>query len=153
MLSYGHELLVAAAGPLFNLFLAVALIPALHGAEGEATFCFFAINLLSAFFNLLPIVGFDGGRVLFCISSLLFPSRFARGFCELVSLFFLLLFYFGALFIFLCENGGEYSFLLSLFLLYGEGVRAGVLTRDFASICEKNSGFGRKGRKARAGDG
>lgn len=151
VLSYGRELIVAAAGPLFNILTALALIPALHGGRGEASFCFFALNLLSALFNLLPIAGFDGGRVLFCLTSLLLPSRLSRGICDVFSVVFLLFFYFSALFLFLFESGGEYSFLLSLFLLYKEGVRVGAFGGDFVSNREKNGGFARKERMAGAG--
>lgn len=151
VLSYGRELIVAAAGPLFNIATALALIPALHGGRGEASFCFFALNLLSALFNLLPIAGFDGGRVLFCLASLLFPPRFARGLCDGFSLFFLLIFYFSALFLFLFGRGAEYSFLLSLFLLYEEGMRVRVFDGDFVSNRKKNGGFTRKKRMAGAG--
>lgn len=151
VLSYGRELVIAAAGPFFNILTALALLPALHGAWGEASFCFFALNLLSALFNLLPITGFDGGRVLFCLASLLLPSRPARGICDGCSLIFLLLFYFSALFLFLFGRGGEYSFLLSLFLLYGEGRRTGILDSNFVRDREKNGGFERKRRMAGAG--
>jgi Zn-dependent protease len=145
MLSYRRELLVASAGPLFNLLAAVALIPALQGgAQREASFCFFALNLLSALFNLLPIAGFDGGRVFFCLSAMLLPPRAARFFCDLVSGISVLFFYFSALFLFLFTDGAGYSFLLAIFLLCEEGKRTGALSFRFESICEKKRGFERK---------
>lgn len=154
MLSYRRELLVASAGPLFNLLAAVALIPALQGgAQREASFCFFALNLLSALFNLLPIAGFDGGRVLFCLSSILLPPRAARVFCDLLSGASVLLFYFSALFLFLFTNDAGYSFLLAIFLLVQEGKRTGVVFFDSKSIREKKEGFERKREKARGDSG
>lgn len=138
-LSYGRELIVALAGPLFNLLAAAALIPAIRGGAGkEASFCFFAINLLSALFNLLPLAGFDGGRVLFCLFAMLLSPRVARVLSEVISGIFLLLFYFCSLFLFLFSDGFGYSFPLSLLLLLCEGRRTGILFRDFGSICKKN---------------
>ncbi len=145
MLSYRCELLVAAAGPLFNLFAAVSLIPALQGSgTHEASFCFFALNLLSAFFNLLPIAGFDGGRVLFCLASMHLPSREVRIFCDLVSGISVLFFYFSSLFLFLFSKNAGYSFLLALFLLCAEGKRTRIISFPFESIHEKNGGFASK---------
>lgn len=150
MLSYGRELFVAAAGPLFNLLGAAALIPALQGGTThEASFCFFALNLLSALFNLLPIAGFDGGRVLFCVASMLFPARAAVVFCDLVSGISVLFFYFSALFLFLCLENAGYSFLLAIFLLCTEGKRTGVISLRFESIQEKKGELERKRATAR----
>ncbi len=148
-LTYGRELVIAAAGPLFNLFAALALIPAIRG-EGvrEASFCFFAINLLSALFNLLPLSGFDGGRVLFCLTSMLLSPDAASRFCDVISGVFVLLFYFSALFLFLFSDGFGYSFPISLLLLYGEAKRTGIISGEFGSIREKNGDFARKRNKA-----
>lgn len=145
LLSYKRELLIAAAGPLFNLLGCAALLPALqNGVEHEASFCFFALNLLSALFNLLPIAGFDGGRVLFCALSLLLPARAARVCSDLVSVTAVLFFYFSALFLFLFTDGGGYSFLLALFLLAEEGRRTGVIFLRFGRFSEKTRAFVRK---------
>ena len=145
LLSYKRELLVAAAGPFFNLLGCAVLLPALRGGvDHEASFCFFALNLLSALFNLLPIAGFDGGRVLSCLLFLLLPMRAARIVSDLVSAVAVLFFYFSALFLFLFTDGGGYSFLLALFLLAEEGRRTGVIFLRFARFSEKTRAFARK---------
>lgn len=71
--SYRKEMLLAAAGPLFSLFLGVLLLP--HDstfaiAVRDATFSF-------ALFNLLPIRDFDGGRILHAMLSQLLESEAA----------------------------------------------------------------------------
>lgn len=66
--SYHSESLVALGGPLANLFgsaLAVLLgmiFPALHGFNVQ----FVPTSLYLCLLNLLPIPGFDGGRLLLC---------------------------------------------------------------------------------------
>ena len=72
--SYRAEAILAAAGPLFSLLLALFCVG--HcGAFFEATL---AATLSFAIFNLLPILDFDGGRVLFCLLSVLFSEAAAR---------------------------------------------------------------------------
>ena len=61
-LSYGRELLTAAAGPGTNLLLA-----ALTGPRWPL---FTGLNLALAVFNLLPLEPLDGGRMLRCCLSL-----------------------------------------------------------------------------------
>ena len=127
-LSYTGELTVAAAGPFFNLLMALSLIPAMRtGAALEANFCFFALNLLTGVLNLLPICGFDGGRVLRSALLLLLPPRAAERIGDAVSLLFTALFYFAALFLFAVAGGHVFPFLLSLFLLFSELRRLSLL--------------------------
>lgn len=65
VLSYRDEIAIAAAGPGINLFFA-AVGGGLYAAIGGIFFFHFsALNLLCALSNLIPIVGYDGGRMLF----------------------------------------------------------------------------------------
>ena len=59
--SYRAEGLLAAAGPLTSLLLALLALPHAASTLGGAIL---AAALSQALFNLLPIRGFDGGRVL-----------------------------------------------------------------------------------------
>ena len=82
-LSPREEALVAAAGPLANLLAAAGflLLTALSAAK-EWCFCVFAIQLLTALSNLLPLESTDGGRLLSLLSGALFGERGRRG-CRL----------------------------------------------------------------------
>lgn len=119
LLSYGREIFVCAAGPFFNLLAAASLLPALQsGGAREAHFCFFAFHIFTAFFNLLPIRGFDGGRILYAALALHFSPSFALRASDAFSLIFVLLFYF--LGIYLCfEAEASFEILAFSFLLFG----------------------------------
>ena len=61
--SYGAEGVLAGAGPAASFLLFAFTVP--HVSPFWLTVS--AVTLLFALFNLLPIKGFDGGRVLFCL--------------------------------------------------------------------------------------
>ena len=61
-LSYGGELLAAAAGPAVNLVLALLL--GLGGRLWEVLYLFSGAQLVLGVFNLLPIQPLDGGSIL-----------------------------------------------------------------------------------------
>ncbi len=146
-LSYKKELLIAAAGPAFNLFACLALIPALRtGQAQEANFCFFALNLLTAAFNLLPIAGFDGGRVLSAALHLFLSPRAADQMTGGVSVFFAVVFYFFALFLTTCAGGSAYPLALALFLLWGEAGRHPSLFEDLGVFKRKRKHFLKKSK-------
>lgn len=61
-ISYGGELLTAAAGPVSNLLLAAAI--GLLGRWWEPMYLFAGAQLVLGVFNLLPALPLDGGRIL-----------------------------------------------------------------------------------------
>ncbi len=68
-ISYTQELLLCVAGPLINL-LSYALIRlgALHsGCSNDMLLWFADISLALGILNLIPIEGFDGSRIIFCL--------------------------------------------------------------------------------------
>ena len=83
--SYGQEILLCLAGPLVNLFCFLVAVWLRQGGTESFwnAFCFssFALGAL----NLLPIKGFDGGRILHALLSLMLSPRGAARLCEAVS--------------------------------------------------------------------
>ena len=65
---YADELIIAAAGPFINLLSAAVIFPIAQKAEPLCYF-FLLASLFLGFLNLLPVSGFDGGRILACLLS------------------------------------------------------------------------------------
>lgn len=132
MLSYKKEIIICAAGPLFNLLACLSLLPAIRaGLAVDANFCFFALNLFTALFNLLPLSGFDGGRMLSAALSLSLPAHAAAAVGGAIALAGVLFFYFLSIFLTFVAGAGAYPFLLAGFLLWAEGKRYPALWEDF----------------------
>lgn len=107
--SYRAEWLVAAAGPACSLLLALFLLP--H--HGEFATLALTTTLSLAFFNLLPVEGFDGGRMLASpLAHLLGESAARRALAASSYLALLLLF----------------SLASCLLLRYGENMMLAVLS-------------------------
>lgn len=83
--SYGKEILLCAAGPLANLLSIPICLAA--GVRGEAVFP--STSAALALLNLLPIEGFDGGRMVHSTLLLFLPPSKADTVCDLLSFFFL----------------------------------------------------------------
>ena len=105
--SYRQELLIAAAGPLFNLLCCgVALVFSIP------IFAFF--NLAYGVSNLLPIGTLDGGRILSLLFHLTLPPRCAYYLSRAITLLLFALLLFCALWFLLAD--GFYTGLLPLLL-------------------------------------
>ena len=106
--SYRAEGLLAGAGPVASLLLAF-IIP----LNGAGFFLLLRSSTLSlALFNLLPITGFDGGRVLCALLSPRLGVGRAKALCDVCSYFSLLLLF---------------SLFACLVLRYGESMLLGML--------------------------
>lgn len=70
--SFKDEIIIALAGPLFNLAISLVIVclwwiyPSLYNFTDEFLLC----NLIMGLFNLLPIFPLDGGRILLAVFSL-----------------------------------------------------------------------------------
>lgn len=107
--SYKAEGLLAAAGPAASLLLALPLT----GGDGALTTALRFSTLSFALFNLLPIEGFDGGRVLFAVLASRFHEKTAEQVLFFTSYLSLLLLF---------------SLSSCLLLRYGENATLAVLT-------------------------
>ena len=80
-------------------------------------------NLLTALLNLLPIDGFDGGRILYALLAWLAGPRLAAFLSSAASLLCVLFLYFSGIFLFFLANSGPQLLLFSLLLLLAEAKR------------------------------
>jgi Zn-dependent protease len=85
--SYRAEALLAAAGPAASLLLALFCLP--HGGAFCRAVLWATLSL--ALFNLLPVRGFDGERVLCCALSVCFAPATVRAVCSTLAYLTLLL--------------------------------------------------------------
>jgi Zn-dependent protease len=115
------ELIVAAAGPASNLFIALVfgIIVRLEGIIGlsagfiEISVMIILINLVLAIFNLIPIPPLDGSKILFGLFPQLNPLREALerwGFVVLIFFIFFLWKLFFPIIIYLLEIFTGFSF-------------------------------------------
>ena len=118
-LSYVSELIIAFFGPLFNLLFGGILMLKALPSPSDAEYYFIILNIMTAFYNLLPISFLDGGRILFSLSALLFPIYTAEKIRELVSFLFLITLLFLSLWLIMMKGVGYTLFLTAgLFMLF-----------------------------------
>ena len=116
LLSYGEEILVAAAGPVINTVLFFAFIFAKN-----AYFTAFAlINLFTALSNLLPIPGYDGYRIASAIIAKYGDKRSARAIFSALSFFSIALLTFLSLYCISRLNSGYWTFFVFMLFLIRE---------------------------------
>ena len=98
-LSYGREIIAALAGPLAGLILAIAAaIMRAHALAG--------VSLVLSLFNLLPIGGLDGGRVLAAALSMIMPPERARSICSWLTVMCAAVMLGGGMCLMLCYHSG-----------------------------------------------
>ena len=102
-LSYPEEILLCAAGPLANLLSIPFALP--FCAENPF---FLSVSLALALLNLLPIEGFDGGRILSATLSLFLTPTRADRICEACSFLFLFTLWCASVYL-LMRTGNELS--------------------------------------------
>ena len=124
MLSFSEEWLLAAAGPFVSLLFA-ALAATLWYISGYAA-VFSCASLVLGLLNLLPIQGFDGGRMIETTLSFFCGVRVSRAMMRVLSFFFLFLLWASAVY-FLLRAGDGLSLLffsMALFLRFFDSSEA-----------------------------
>ena len=136
--SYRAELLLAAAGPLASLALALPFL----GTSAPFFVALRNATLSFALFNLLPIEGFDGGRILHALLACRFGERGARH-TLLVTSYLCLLFLFALSACLLLRYGEDAtlavlsaSLFARLFLAFDTACKRRHKKREFERICE-----------------
>lgn len=102
LISYGKEAIIAAAGPLINLFSFFIF-------RNYDNFALFSVAL--AIINLLPIKTFDGGRIIFSIVASCFGIECAQRTTYIMSVIFVIFMWSIAVY-FLIRYGANFPFFL-----------------------------------------
>ncbi len=116
LFSYGQEIVLCAAGPLFNFLLAAALTP--FYLKTHPAFLQYLIfsSLAFGFLNLLPIRDFDGGRILHALLSLRFSQRIASVMLSILSFLFIFLLWSISIYFLLRASASLSLFIFSISL-------------------------------------
>lgn len=90
--SYKHELLLSLAGPIFNIISGIIAMYIYHRFYSNEYILFSIVaSFFLAILNLLPIKGFDGGRIFICALAPHFNIYIAEYILEILSFSFILL--------------------------------------------------------------
>ncbi len=116
--SYKNELCLAAAGPLVNLAIGGALIFLLKDINGFFEL-FISASLFLGIFNLLPLEGFDGYRILHCTLCNKFSFDSSIKICNFLSFFISL-----------------FMWLLSVYLMLRLGASLSLFVFSYAFLCK-----------------
>ena len=106
-LSYPTELIICAAGPLANL-LSLPLARLLGEENGSF---FLSVSMALALLNLLPIKGFDGGRIFYCLTVFFIDPTRAEQICALLSFFSLFILWCISVYL-MIKTGADFSLFL-----------------------------------------
>ena len=110
-ISYRDEFFLCAAGPLFSLLFAVPLF-LFHNAPFIWNLS--AASLFLGLLNLIPVRGFDGGRMMYSLTSLLFSPSVADLFERFFTGVFLIFLWGISIYLMLITGGGLSLFVFSV---------------------------------------
>lgn len=118
LLSYREECLLCAAGPAFSFLLSALLLPIGGALPFAATIS--AVSALLGGLNLLPVRGFDGGRILSAVLSTLAGERVATAVSAGLSFLLLFVLWSGSVYLLLRVGSGIswFCFSVSVFLRF-----------------------------------
>jgi len=100
LVNYKAEIITAVCGPLMNFLVIIILLAV------SRFYSFFGLplivfgNFFIMMFNLMPVEGFDGGRILKAIVSLKFEYTFTVKICNIVSFIFIVILFLAGIYLF-----------------------------------------------------
>jgi stage IV sporulation protein FB len=115
-ISYGGEMLAAAAGPVVNILLASLF--ALLGTRTEFWFLFAGAQIVLGIFNLLPVAPLDGGKLVWLLLAWCTDPFLADHVCAAVSLFGSLTLLYGGVYLLKYEGGSPFLLLGAVGLVF-----------------------------------
>ena len=116
--SYKNEIVLCACGPLFNIFTSLAIMPFWLLTKQEYLLYFILSSLTLALLNLLPIKGFDGGRICQSILCLISEPHLANRSITIISFVCILVLWLISVYLLLIarSNLSLFVFSISLFI-------------------------------------
>lgn len=113
--SYKKEILFAISGPLINIVSVIFIILSFN-TENSFLELFTEASLFLGILNLLPIIDFDGGRILFCLISYKFSPKIAFTILKTTSFAFILTLWIFSVYLLLRLSSTLSLFVFSVFL-------------------------------------
>ena len=116
--SYKDEILLCISGPMSNLLTLLPFIPFALVFKHDLSICFATASLALALLNLLPISGFDGGRIFYALVCILSDPDTANTVISVVSFFCILVLWLISVYLLLIarSNLSLFVFSISLFI-------------------------------------
>ena len=112
--SLAKEIVIALSGPFFNFILFLIFVLIYSQNKNEKVLNMASVNLILMIFNLMPIKGLDGGKVLYFTVSKFFSYKKAKNILTISSvIFILLMFTYGAYVLYLTR----YNFTMLIIAL------------------------------------
>ena len=116
LFSYKDEIFLCVMGPLVNFILALALLPVYSATKNQFILNVIASSLFLGILNLLPIKGFDGGRIFLSLLNIFCPHEIASKIISAVSFCIIFILWSTSVFLLIVANAGLSAFVFSLSL-------------------------------------
>lgn len=116
--SYVEEIFLCLGGPLANLLTAATVLPFFVLTKNTVILYFIISSVSLALLNLLPIKGFDGGRILYSLLCLLFDITAAERSLSVCSFITVLILWFVSVYFLMIANANLSLFIFSISLFF-----------------------------------
>ena len=116
LFSYKDEIFLCAMGPLMNFILALFLLPIYNATKNQFILNIIASSLFLGALNLLPIKGFDGGRIFLSLLNIFCPQEIASKIISALSFCVIFVLWSISVYLLIVANAGLSAFVFSLSL-------------------------------------